>query len=372
MGKGGSPAPPDYPGAAEKQAASSEKINTQQTTANRPNQVTPWGSSTWNNAAGIDPSTGQPVTKWNQSQTLTPELQAALDSQVGLTRGKSDLAQSFMGRVEQDYSKPFDYGKLGSPQQGANTKNTDAPAFAAEREKYTQNILDQLRPEQQFQEEATRTRLANQGLTAGSEAYNRELQRLNDQQSRERMGAIDQGGVEQQRMNAQMLGQQQQAFSQGGIARQQAIAEEAQRRGMSLNEMNALLTGQQVNPSQMPTFSAAGAAQPTNYGAAAGQQGQWNLTQQAHQDQQNAQLWGGVGSAAGAAALLYGMGAFSDIRLKSNIIKVGDHPIGVGIYEYDIFGRRERGVMAQELMRIAPDLVMMHRSGYLMVNYGGL
>lgn len=64
--------------------------------------------------------------------------------------------------------------------------------------------------------------------------------------------------------------------------------------------------------------------------------------------------------------------AMSDRRLKSNIVKVGDDPRGFGIYEYDIFGRRERGVMAQEVEKIIPDAVMEHPSGYKMVNYGAL
>jgi hypothetical protein len=63
---------------------------------------------------------------------------------------------------------------------------------------------------------------------------------------------------------------------------------------------------------------------------------------------------------------------FSDRRLKSNIVRVGTHPRGVGIYEYDIFGERQQGVMAQELQEVAPELVIKHPSGYLMVNYGGL
>jgi hypothetical protein len=64
--------------------------------------------------------------------------------------------------------------------------------------------------------------------------------------------------------------------------------------------------------------------------------------------------------------------ALSDRRLKTNIVKVGDDPRGFGIYEYDIFGRRERGVMAQEVEKIIPDAVMEHPSGYKMVNYGAL
>ena len=64
--------------------------------------------------------------------------------------------------------------------------------------------------------------------------------------------------------------------------------------------------------------------------------------------------------------------AASDRRLKTNIVKVGDDPRGFGIYEYDIFGRRERGVMAQEVEKIIPDAVMEHPSGFKMVNYGAL
>lgn len=66
------------------------------------------------------------------------------------------------------------------------------------------------------------------------------------------------------------------------------------------------------------------------------------------------------------------MVAFSDARLKSNIKKVAEHPTGVGVYEYDIFGRREVGVLAQELEKVRPELVSPHPSGFLMVDYSGL
>ena len=63
---------------------------------------------------------------------------------------------------------------------------------------------------------------------------------------------------------------------------------------------------------------------------------------------------------------------YSDQRLKSNIVKVGDHPLGIGIYDYDIFGNCERGVMAQELMQVMPDAVHQDSNGYFMVDYGRL
>jgi hypothetical protein len=92
---------------------------------------------------------------------------------------------------------------------------------------------------------------------------------------------------------------------------------------------------------------------------------------------QNNASMGGLFSLGGSA--LQGAGTagsfgslFSDRRLKSNIVRIGTHPIGVGIYEYDIFGGRQVGVMAQELMEVMPEAVIQHPSGYLMVNYGRL
>jgi hypothetical protein len=425
QGKGGSPpAAPDYKGAAETQSAASENIATQKTFADRPDQYSPWGSTTWNTAQSVDPATGKPVTSWTQQQTLNPELQSALDQQIGLVNQRSNLAGNFMGRVAEDYQQPFNWKDLPGMSQGPNatgtgtyqtqsyipqtTGTTNAPAFADQRQQYTQAMWDAMQPEHQRQTNDTRAMLANQGLTPGSEAYNTELRRLEGNQGLERWNAIQAGGQEQQRMNQQMLAQQQQAFGQGATAgqfynqagqqqfgqemganqqnfnqqlqqsnyqnqlRQQAIAEQAQARGMSLNEMNALLTGQMVQPNQMPSFNQASAGTAPNYLGAAQMQGQSDMQRYLADQQANAGLWGGIGQAAGAGASLYALGVFSDVRLKSNIEHVGMHPVGVPIYDYDIFGRRERGVMAQDLLHVRPDLVLMHPSGYLMVNYGGL
>jgi hypothetical protein len=73
---------------------------------------------------------------------------------------------------------------------------------------------------------------------------------------------------------------------------------------------------------------------------------------------------------------LYSLGSaaigFSDRRLKSNIKRIGTHKLGIGIYEYDIMGKHDIGVMAQELMQVMPDAVHQHPSGYFMVDYGRL
>jgi hypothetical protein len=51
---------------------------------------------------------------------------------------------------------------------------------------------------------------------------------------------------------------------------------------------------------------------------------------------------------------------------------VGTHANGVGVYEYDIDGHRERGVMAQEVLQVKPEAVTMRDDGFYMVNYGAL
>jgi hypothetical protein len=73
----------------------------------------------------------------------------------------------------------------------------------------------------------------------------------------------------------------------------------------------------------------------------------------------------GLYSLAGA-----GVAALSDRRLKSNIERIGTHKLGIGLYEYDILGQRQQGVMADEVEKIMPEAVLMHPSGYKMVNYG--
>jgi hypothetical protein len=131
-----------------------------------------------------------------------------------------------------------------------------------------------MEPEFQEQSEQLDTVLRNRGLFPGSEAYDRELQKLRmsqgDQRADARSRALQVAGQEGSRMFQQDLASDQYSTQ----LRQQDIAEELQRRGFSLNEINALITGQQVAMPTMPGFNTAQAAQPTNYLGAAGMQGQ--------------------------------------------------------------------------------------------------
>jgi hypothetical protein len=188
-------------------------------------------------------------------------------------------------------------------------------------------------------------------------------------------------GQDYQRLAAQNAAQQQ-AFQQNiasqqfyNTAVQQALAQQAAIRSIPVNEISALLSGGQVNVPQFQGYSGVSVAPAPIFqaGQAAGDFAQRNYQNQV--GAYNAGM-GLLGSLAGAAGTAVGgplgvAGLFtSDRRLKSNIVRVGTHPLGIGVYEYDINGERQRGVMADEVETVLPEAVVTRSDGYKMVNYG--
>ena len=282
-----------------------------------------------------------------------------------------------------------------------------------------------LDPQWKQQEEATRTQLANQGLVPGGEAYTNAMRdqsfAKNDAYNSALNSAIgnataqqqaqfgmaqgagqfanqaQQQGYGQQLSNANLnLGAQQQAFGQQATStqmgnqaeqarlaqqqqagtfqnqsRQQQLQEAAYLRQLPLTELNAIRTGAQPQMPQFQPSQYSMGAQGPNMLSAANQQYQGDLAAyNAQVGQQNSMMGGLFGL--GGAALMAPTGTFSDRRLKSNIQRIGTHPLGIGLYAYDIFGERTIGVMADEAMAVRPEAVSEHASGYLMVDYGRL
>ncbi len=72
--------------------------------------------------------------------------------------------------------------------------------------------------------------------------------------------------------------------------------------------------------------------------------------------------------------------AGSDRSIKENIVRIGDHPLGIGLYLFDYkpgFGGasgngRQFGVMADEVEAVLPEAVSSHPDGHKMVNYAML
>ncbi len=409
-GKGSAPPTPDYRGAAVEQGQASKELTNMQTWANRPNVNTPFGSQTWGTGTTTDPATGQQVTQWTQNINVTPEMQRALDSQQRVSQGRSEAAEQLLGQATSATANPMDWGQLPSAfsfnaPTAANGQIADAGNIQRSlaggsdyRNKAEEAVWQRMQPALQQRRGATETQLANQGLTRGSEAWKNAMRDLDEGENAARLQAIESGRAEaaqqfQQDLSAgsfsnaaqqQQFGQNQQAAQFGNQAlaqtlqnnlsfggyqnqlRQQSIAEMLQKRGQPLSELNALLTGQQVNMPTMPSFSLAGKAETPQLLNAMQQGYSADLTGASVDNANKASMMNGVMQTGLTAAMM-----FSDRRLKSDISVVGEQA-GLPVYEYTIFGKRERGFMADEVAARYPGAVKQHSSGYMMVDYAQL
>lgn len=316
------PPAPDYKGAAEAQGQSSIEAIKAQTAANRPNIHTPFGSQTWTNNrvfdqagydaamadynarvaaapqssrrwndgsnAGGDPNITYPgfweetpggassiampdrekyygPDQWTQTTTLTPESQAALDSQLAMQRGRSDLANGLMPQVAEAINKPLEWDKFQSmgnvptasafsfagpaptlerannapsllhnlntiglydqgefkannlPSVGQLTKD-GIPGMPTYDGKFVQDIQNQalnfMSADNQQRQTALEAKLAAQGVTPGSAAYNNAMRQFNDQQARDKYQALNVAMNQAQGMFNSGLAANAQGFSQ--------------------------------------------------------------------------------------------------------------------------------------------------------------
>jgi hypothetical protein len=266
-------------------------------------------------------------------------------------------------------------------------------------------LFSRLNPQIDRQRQQMETDLANRGIRPGSTAYSQAMGDFNRDLNDQRTSVLLNAGQEQNRMQqvalnsgnfannaqAQNFAQQaargqfqnqaqnqlytqqmgnaafgnaasQQNYQNQNLDRQNALNEMLLQRQLPLNEILALsgqAQMQQPNFVSTPQTGVAGTDVAGITNAAYGQQ------MQAYNSNQG--LMGGLFSAGASLIPL-----LSDIRVKTNIERVGTHPVGTGIYEYDRIdtGMREIGVIAQELQRIRPDMVdSTYPDGLLRVHY---
>ena len=104
---------PDYGDLAVAQGEANEGVVREQTYANRPTQYTPWGYTSWGATPYTDPGSGDTVTRWEQTQGLTPQLQDILNKQMAITEGRSDLAGLLTGRMGTEFGNQMDWSGIG-------------------------------------------------------------------------------------------------------------------------------------------------------------------------------------------------------------------------------------------------------------------
>lgn len=287
-------------------------------------------------------------------------------------------------------------GLYGSPQTSLNFGNapnvpTDFNAATKQAQDAVYNqATSRLDPQFENAQHDLDSKLANQGVTQGSEAY----QRAEDEFSRNKTDAYNQanysavgaGNSLQNQLYGQALaGRQQtvgedttagnfansgqaQQYSQalqnaqfGNQARVQGLTEQSQMQMLPLNELNALRSQSQV---QMPTFGSVPTSQvaPTNVSG--------NVWQSYNADAANSNNF--MNGLFGMASAGLSAAKFSDRRLKRNLKRIGTTARDkLPIYEFSYRGSRKRfeGVLAQHVAKVRPEAVSIHSSGYLMVDY---
>lgn len=303
---GSAPATPDYAGAAKETAAGNLDAARYATQANRPNEITPFGTKTWTNNSSFDQSaydqamasynqalanqqsqqsqqqyyaptypgdpyagmywnnsaSQQPLVapnaadfysqgdNWTSNITLSPEMQALFDQQQKLQTGLFGAQDQALGRVNQMMGQGFDMSTI--PAAGSNFGSVYDPQKATNNA--TELLMQRLNPELDRQQSSLEARLANQGITQGSSAYNTSIGQFGQQRNDAATQAALQGiglGMQQQglQFNQQNTNQQLQ-----NALRAQALQEQSYLRNLPLNELNALRTGNQVTQPQFGGF----------------------------------------------------------------------------------------------------------------------
>ena len=273
-----------------------------QTYANRPTQYTPWGYTSWESNPYVDPGSNEMTTQWTQTQGLTPELQEILNGQVAIQGGRTDIAGGLTQRAASEFGTPMDFNNL-SPLAAVPLAQYTMPEGPLEDPYQTRQRAEdamyaqaesRLAPQYDSRRQSLEIKMRNQGIGPEDEAWKSQMQDLgrqeNDAYNQALWSSVGEGRQESGQMFGQGLASNQNAYNQAfgsnqanfgqmmnsanyaNALRQQQMTEAMQQRGFSLNEINALLSGQQVNSPQMPNFSQAQAAQPAPIMTGAAQQ----------------------------------------------------------------------------------------------------
>lgn len=265
------PDPPDYAAAADEQGQANLEAARVGALLNRPNERTPLGSRTWTRNGD----------QFTSSISLSPTMQGLFDQQNRISQYQGNVAENSLGRVNQAFSGGFPIGQMPDVTR-PNMPDMDA------RKAYADALLG--RAEQRFSEDENdlRARLANQGITAGSEAWRREFDRLNDARTDARMQADLAAGDEM----ARQYGLEANQYGLEAADRARQIQEASFLRNLPLSELNALRTGAQPNMPQFQAYSPVSGPQATPIMQAAqagyqGELGQYNAEQAAFGNMMN-------------------------------------------------------------------------------------
>jgi len=265
--------------AAQAQGELSNEAAREANYANRPDQYNPWGSLTWGTEEVIDPATGEPVTKWTQTQGMSGDAQLLYDQQMGLMGGRGEMAAGMNDRIRNEMGGAVNWNQFGnihgnarSPQDIQQDEQNRVNAAVGDPNQIRQQAEDaaygratsRLDPRFAQSDEALKVNLRNKGLRVGDQAYDTAMANASrektDAYQQAQYGASEAGRGEANQMYNQRMGINQAAQSGGqqqygqqmgstemaNALRDQQIQEQLAKRNFSLNEQNALTEGQDL------------------------------------------------------------------------------------------------------------------------------
>jgi hypothetical protein len=247
---------PSQPPSSSQTASSQQQFNQQdfafKTAANNPNSVSPIGNVTYTGSPG---SAG-----YTQTTSLTPPLQEAIESQQNVIRDRSSIAEALTPRVQDELGTPVDYSKFAEMGQLEDYNARRDNAETASYDRFASRLDPQFEQAQQKME----IQLNNQGLVAGDEAFDDAMGNFNRNKTDAYAAAVN-DSIRAGREESQLGFQQNLASADfQNASRNQQINEELQRRGWSINEINALLNGTSVSLPSSNTYNASNAMGTTD------------------------------------------------------------------------------------------------------------
>lgn len=285
-------------------------------------------------------------------------------AQFGNQAGQQDFANALAAQEaanraqQQAFAQRAQSGQFGNEAQLASF-GAQQQAQQARNQAISQNVQQAL-ASQQAQNEAAQQLFAQQ---LAAQAARNAAAGQNQQQDLAQLQAAA-------ALQAQRFQQSQAAAAFLNAQRQSALQEQLALRNQPLNELNALLSSQQVVVPQFAGAPEMTIAPPPIFNAT---QAQGNAAMQAYQGQaaQNAQFTSDLFGLGGAALRSPGLFALCDRRLKTDIERIGTHQAtGLPVYSFRyLWGEPSVGFMADEVEAVLPEAVI-EVDGVKAVNYG--
>ncbi len=268
-----------------------------------------------------DPYTGQTyqVPRFSVTTTLSPEQQAIKEQQDSASLNLATLGSDLSGTLGDHLRGNFTIGNEATEARLFDLGRTRLDPMFAQRD------------------EDLRSRLASQGIKAGSAAYDREMALLGQNQN--------------DAYNQLLL-----------TGRGQAVNEQLTEDNQRLNQISALLGGGQVsqpmfstNPNVTPMATTDNGSIIANYDNA--RMNAW---------EQNQAGWGSLLGGIG------GLFSLSDENAKEDMEKIAETDDGIGIFKFRYKGspKTQIGLKAQDVAKKKPRAVAMGGDGLMRVNYG--